>query len=107
MDVEIQFDQAYKKPKIIILTASMTEDVNTLISTLSDKSSGILTGRKDDRIEILSPTDLIRVYANMGHIFAVTKKGEYTMRMRLYEIEERLGGQQFVRISNSEIIFKK
>lgn len=30
--------------------------------------------------------------------------GEYTLHIRLYEIEERLNSHQFVRISNSEII---
>lgn len=37
-------------------------------------------------------------------MLAVTGKGEYTVRIRLYEIEERLNPGQFVRISNSEII---
>ena len=36
--------------------------------------------------------------------FSVTDKGEYTVRLRLYELEERLNPHQFVRISNSEII---
>ena len=47
---------------------------------------------------------MIRVYASSGKVFAVTDKGEYTVRFRLYEIEERLNPNQFVRISNSEII---
>lgn len=47
---------------------------------------------------------MIRIYASSGKIFAVTHKGEYTLRLRLYEIEERLPSHQFVRISNSEII---
>ena len=51
---------------------------------------------------------MIRVYANAGKVFAVTDKGEYITRLRLYEMEERLNSNQFVRISNSEIInFKK
>ena len=37
-------------------------------------------------------------------MFAATDKGEYTLRLRLYEMEERLNPKQFVRISNSEII---
>ncbi len=34
----------------------------------------------------------------------MTAKGEYLLRMRLYEAEERLDQTRFVRISNSEII---
>lgn len=47
---------------------------------------------------------MIRIYASAGKVFAVTHKGEYVLRLRLYEIEERLPSHQFVRISNSEII---
>lgn len=34
----------------------------------------------------------------------MTDKGEYVLRLRLYELEKRLSSCQFVRISNSEII---
>ena len=43
-------------------------------------------------------------YASSGKVFAITEKGEYTLRLRLYELEERLDQNRFVRISNSEII---
>ena len=47
---------------------------------------------------------MIRIYANDKKVFAVTGEGEYVLRQRLYELEERLDGRWFVRISNSEII---
>ena len=37
-------------------------------------------------------------------MYAVTAQGEYTLRLRLYEAEERLAGGHFVRISNSELV---
>ena len=104
MQIEIKIDSSYTEPKIIVLTASMTDDVNRMIQKLSDDIPQIISGSKDDKIEVLEQTDLIRVYANTGKVFAVTGKGEYVLRCRLYEIEERLDPHQFVRISNSEII---
>ncbi len=47
---------------------------------------------------------MIRIYLNSGKVFAVTDKGEYVLRLRLYEIENLLLTDQFIRISNSEII---
>ncbi len=47
---------------------------------------------------------MIRIYLNSGKVFAVTDKGEYILRLRLYEIENLLLTDQFIRISNSEII---
>ena len=107
MQVEIKIDSSYLEPKVVILTAAMTEDVNIILNKLSDQEPQILSGSKDHKIEVIDQADLIRVYASAGKVFAVTQKGEYALRLRLYEIEERLPPHQFVRISNSEIIHLK
>lgn len=104
MQFEIKIDSSFVEPKVIILTASITEDVNTILNKLSDCTPQIISGSKDNKIEILEKADLIRIYASSGKVFAVTPKGEYMLRLRLYEIEEQLPSSQFVRISNSEII---
>lgn len=104
MQLEVRIDSSYIEPKVIILTASMTEDVNIILNKLSDQAPQIISGSKDNKIEVIELEDLIRIYASSGKVFAVTHKGEYALRLRLYEIEERLPPHQFVRISNSEII---
>lgn len=104
MQVDIKIDSSYKEPKIIILTDSITEDVNHILNKLSEDVPQIISGSKDKKVEVLEQTDLFRIYANAGKVFAVTSKGEYTLRLRLYELEERLSPYEFVRISNSEII---
>lgn len=104
MQIEIKIDSSYAEPKVVIMTASVTEEINTIIKKLSDETPQIISGNKDKKIEVLEQADLIRLYASGGKIFAVTDKGEYTLRFRLYELEERLDTHQFVRISNSEII---
>lgn len=107
MQVEIKIDSSYVDPKAIILTASITDDVSNLVKKLSEDVSQIISGYKDDKIEILEQTDLIRIYANSGKVFADTNKGKYVLRLRLYELEKRLPADQFIRISNSEIIHLK
>ncbi len=104
MQLEIKIDSSYTEPKIVILTASMTEDVNMILNKLSDHVPQIISGSRDNKIEVIEQADLIRIYTNAGKVFAVTNKGEYALRLRLYEIEEQLPPHQFVRISNSEII---
>ena len=104
MKYEIQIDPSYTEPKIIILTAAITDDVNDLTKKLMKNPPSVLSGWKDEKIEILEPTDLFRIYASAGKVIAVTDHGEYTLRLRLYEVEERLKSDVFVRISNSEII---
>ncbi len=104
MQLEIKLDPAYPEPKVVLLTAAMTEEVNRIVSQLSGQQPQILSGIRQEKLEIIEQDDLIRVYASAGKVFAVTGKGEYILRLRLYEVEARLNPSQFVRISNSEII---
>ena len=104
MQVEIKLDDSCTEPKIVIYTASMSEDVQTIVRMLTDSPLQILFGKQGEKIQPLIQDDLIRVYAADGKVFAVTNSGEYTLRQRLYELESRLPPSQFVRISNSEII---
>ena len=100
----MKIDPSCTEPKIVIVTDKVTEDINRIIKRLSDDFPQMLSGIKNDKVEVLEQTELIRIYANAGKVFAVTEKGEYTLRLRLYELEERLDKSMFVRISNSEII---
>ncbi len=104
MQLEVQIDRSYTEPKVIVVTASMTEEVHLLLSKLQEQAPQMIVGSKDNKVEIIKQTDLIRIYASAGNVFAVTHKGEYTLRLQLYEIEKRLSSYQFVRISRSEII---
>lgn len=104
MQVEIKIDSSYTEPKIVITTAVVTEEINDIVRKLSEDTPQIISGSKEEKIEVIEQDDLIRIYANSGKVMAVTNKGEYTLRLRLYEVEKRLNPKQFVRISNSEIV---
>ena len=104
MRVEVKIDNSCIEPKIIVLTASMTEEVSKIIQKLSDNNPQIITGSKNEKIEVLEQDELIRIYGANSRVFAAANSGEYLLRLRLYEAEERLNPNQFVRISNSEII---
>lgn len=104
MQIEVKIDSSYTEPKVVILTASMTEDINRILNKLSENVPQIISGSRDGKVEVLEQDNLVRAYANKEKVFAVTNEGEYTVRLRLYELEERLNPDQFVRISNSEIV---
>ena len=104
MQIEIKIDPLYDEPKVVVLTASMTEEVHSLVEKLSEKNPSVISGIRDGMITILEEDNLIKIYAGNGKVFAVTDHGEYSIKLRLYEIEKRLDSQRFVRISNSEIV---
>lgn len=104
MNVEIKIDSSYIEPKVIVITASITEKINNIVKKLSEDNPQIISGIKGDTVEILELSEIIRIYADSGKTVAVTDKGEYIVRRRLYELEELPDNDFFVRISNSEII---
>lgn len=107
MEVEIKIDSSCTEPRILIITDAVTEEISSLVRKLSGDGPRLISGSREDKVEVLEPEELIRIYANAGKVYAVTGKGEYTLRLRLYEVEERLDPRQFVRISNGEIIHLK
>lgn len=104
MEIEIKIDESCKKPKIIIMTDKITDEINLIIKKLSNEQSQVIAGFKEDTVEILDPSTIYRIFASSGKVFAETSHGEYILRMRLYEAEQRLEKYYFVRISNSDII---
>lgn len=104
MRVEIKIDASCAEPKVVIITDAMTEEIDRMVKQLSETGPQVISGSKDGKLAILEQKDLIRIYASSGKVFAVTVHGEYALRLRLYELEERLDKSRFVRISNSEII---
>ncbi len=104
MQVEIRIDDRCTEPKIIIVTKEINDEINALVRKLSDDQPKMIAGFREDTVKVLEPNDIYRVYASGGKVFAETDRGEYTLRLRLYEAEQRLDNDYFLRISNSEIV---
>ena len=104
MQVEVKIDETAYQPKVIIVTPKITEEVNALVQTLSEAEPKVIAGFHEDTVSILDEQDILRIYSANGRVYAVLPSGEYVLRLRLYEAEERLKPSRFVRISNSEII---
>lgn len=104
MQIEIKIDENCKEPKIIVMAGKMTDEINAIIKRITDEQPQMIAGFKDDTVEVLEPSDIYRIFTVSGKVFAETNHGEYTLRLRLYEMEQRLDSHSFVRISNSDII---
>ena len=104
MKIEIKIDDNATETKVIVVTPEVTESVQALVKRLSEEQPRMIAGFSEETVRLLGQSEIFRIYAAKGKVFAVTEKGEYTLRLRLYELEERLDKKQFVRISNSEIV---
>lgn len=106
MKVEIILDPSLKDPEITIRTPQVNDQISRLCRLLQDqeKDPFVLSGVKNEKLEIIAPDSVIRIYAEDGKVWAETRKGKYRLHFRLYELEEMLNPQAFVRISSSEIL---
>ena len=107
MKVEVKWDDAAREPHVIVLTDRMTEEVQDILKRLSEEEPTMLVGFLNDTVTMLPHEELVRIYAANQKVYAVTAKAEYVLRIRLYEVEERLDKRSFLRISHSEIVHLK
>ncbi|MCI8600684.1 MAG: LytTR family transcriptional regulator [Oscillospiraceae bacterium] len=103
MQIEIRIDAACLEPRVEV-TAASAEEAASLVRRLSEDGPPVLAGFLDGALAVLTPAEIIRVYTEGGKVFAVSPKGIYTLRLRLYEAEERLEREGFIRISNAELV---
>ena len=104
MQIEIKIDETLSEPRIIIMTNKITDEISELMQRLADEKPRLLACLKKETVSLLEQEKIIRIYAANSKVFAVTEDDEYQVRLRLYELEDRLDRKFFVRISNSEII---
>lgn len=104
MQIEIKIDETLSEPRIIIMTNKITDEISELMQRLAEEKPRLLAGFKKETVSLLEQEKIIRIYAANSKVFAVTEDDEYQVRLRLYELEDRLDRKFFVRISNSEII---
>lgn len=104
MDFEIKIDEAYKLPKTFVYTDKITEEVLRIKSFVLKNSESILIGFLDEKIKILNPAKIYRIYTEDSKVFAESMDEKFLVKKRIYQLEEILKSKKFVRISNSELI---
>ena len=104
MEVEIRIDPERQEPKLVIYAAQETPELQKLAEQLSGLALGPLRVWEEERSFLLQQREFLRFYTEGKGVCAQTASRTYSVRLRLYELEQRLDPLRFVRISNSEII---
>lgn len=103
MEVEVIVDAKYNKPKAIIYTNAVSDEVAKVVNELQNSGTQTLNGYLDNKICILNLEKIFDIYAEGGKVYAKSSDETYSLKYRLYELEKLLS-KDFIRISNSEII---
>lgn len=103
MKIDVTLDPALTELLVKILAPEESAELEALLARLEEPER--LTGFRDGRAVPLEPEDVLRFYGEDKEVRAQTTGGEiYTVRLRLYELEERLDRRAFIRVSHSEIV---
>lgn len=104
MKVEIIIDSEIKDTIIKIYSNNYTKDLENLKNSLENINKDVIVGYKDDDIYVLEASKIIRIYAEDKNVFIESVDGIYKARLRIYEIENKLNKNEFIKISRSEIV---
>lgn len=104
MKLEINLDPKIKETLIKVFAESMNSDVLLIQSILESSTVNRIVGLKNDDLSLLEPDDILGFFTRDKKVFAKTMEGDYGVRFRMYELEERFRSSTFIRISQGELI---
>lgn len=102
MKIVFRRDPEAAQTLVQIIAREKNAEVEAILRRL--KSSRPVMGYGDRGETPLRAEEIIRVYSQQRRVLADSDRGTFALRLRLYELEEMLDEEEFVRISNSEIV---
>lgn len=108
MKTILEIDDSINETMIVVKAKSYNEEVKFVLGEIEKLSNykTEIVARKNNDLYILKLEEIILLYSVGGLVFAKTSKDEYKLNYRLYEIEEVLPKDKFIRISYSTIVNK-
>ncbi len=107
MNIEVILDEIYKEVNVKIFSASYSKEVETIkeaIENLQKNPSEKIVAFKKDEIKIIDYKEISRFYSENNKLYLDSKRERYLTKLRIYELEERLPRNKFIKISRSEIV---
>ena len=103
MDVEIEKIGAREKELVLIRCRSVTEEVREIEAFVRSRQ-GSLSGVCEDRQYEVALSELYYIESVDGRTFLYTKEQVYETAYRVYQLEELLKSNHFLRVSKSMIL---
>lgn len=103
MKIEIDINEKYEDTAVVIQTPKLTKDIEKVISLIRTVDSQITVSDNDETV-VLDTATILYIEALERNTFVYTKSATYQSDMKLYELEEVLSNQDFIRVSKQMII---
>ena len=103
MKIQLNQDPAFADVEIVINCPRADEEILRIVAMLRIYDQK-LTGIKDGEIRLLDVKDIYYIDTADKKTFLYTQKEIYESALRLYELEDRLEGMDFLRAGKSSIV---
>lgn len=103
MKIEIDIDDGYQDTEVLIKAPVFTQDIEKIVSLLRMANMQIAV-KQDDETYLLDTEKILYIEAVDRNTFIYTADANYESDLKLYEIEQELLEQGFIRISKQSIV---
>lgn len=104
MRIELKIDKNLEEDKVTIEAKEKTEEIENLYNKILNNYQKLECYIETERY-FVEYGNIESIYSQDGKVLIKTKDGkEYQSRSRIYELENALPQESFLRISNSEIV---
>ena len=103
MKIELDIDEKYPDTVIKITAPRLTQDIEKIISFMRILDRKI-TARKGDETYLLDAEKILYIESVDRNTFIYTTETTYESDLKLYELEQELFEQDFIRISKQSIV---
>lgn len=105
MQVKAVINEKYEETEIHVCNYEVNEQVRGLVEDISGfVNQGLVVQNQNGDKTILNEKDVISFFSEGQKVYVRTAEGIYTISKKLYELENELSENLFIRISKSEII---
>ena len=103
MKIELDINEKYPDTDIKITAPRLTQDIEKIISFMRILDRKI-TAKKDDETYLLDAEKILYIETVDRNTFIYTTEATYESDLKLYELEQELLEQDFIRISKQSIV---
>ncbi|QHT46185.1 LytTR family transcriptional regulator [Bacillus sp. SB49] len=101
MKIQLDVDPGCEETKVTIHCSELDDDIKELLDFLKAGKTDLLTGKLGGKQHLLKPEDVHYFQTSGEHVVAENEKGTFTMKEKLYELEQLLPSRRFIRLSKS------
>ena len=97
MKIAFEINEKYKKPEIHICSDRDDHESRKIYMTVMEVFEKNITAYDDNEPVMIRHGDIVRIFTQNKNVYLLTEKRQYRLRERLYELEDILDPDSFVR----------